>query len=390
MRLRLISKMNPKRIRNRVFLVRVDLNIEAGGEKNAYRIHAILPTILYLLHHKGKVVLLSHRGRPKRIGITNKKLSLRPFAGILSGKLGVAVKFIPHFDFEKIESQIEAGKPGSIFLLENLRFLPGEEKNDAKLGMRLAALGDVFVNDAFAVSHRANASIVAITGFVPSYAGLLLEREVKSLDRAVNNYRHPMSIIIGGAKISDKIGILQRFWKRADHFLLGGGPANTFLAAQGLPVGDSLIDKESIVFARKYLKEKKILLPVDAKRQGGKILDIGPETVARFRTVIKDSKTILWNGPMGFFEKRGFEGGTKGVWKAVLQNKRATIVVGGGELLASLATLMPADYKRITAETHRHKSAVISTNPRLFLSTGGGAMLDYLSGKKLPGIEALK
>lgn len=397
--LRCISKVNRKRIRERVFLVRIDLNVGAGGEKNAYRIHAILPTILHLLRHKGKVVLLSHRGRPKlaKRAISNAKfliskkdreLSLKPFAGILSKELGKRVAFIPHFDFEKIEAQIESSKQGSVFLLENLRFLAGEERDDPALGMRLAVLGDIFVNDAFAVSHRANASVHAIVKYIPSYAGFLLEKEVQNLDRAAKKYTHPFTIIFGGAKIADKIEIIRHFQNRADYFLLGGGPANTFFAAQGLPIGDSLVDTKSIAFAKKYLKSKKIILPVDAKKQGRKILDVGPKTVERFSAIIKSSKTIIWNGPMGFFERKGFEEGTRGVWSAVFANRKAHIVVGGGELLVSLAKLMPVDYKRIVAVSLKNTRR--KTSGSLLLSTGGGAMLEYLSGKKLPGVEVLK
>ena len=383
--MRCISQMNPKKIRGRVFLVRVDLNIEEGGEKNAYRIEAILPTIVHLLRHKGKVVLLSHRGRPNpvreishfkfQISKRDGKLSLQTFARILSGKLGTKVKFVPHFDFGKIEMQIEEARPKSIFLLENLRFIAGEEQDDSRFAAQLAALGDVFVNDAFAVSHRAHASVRAITKYIPSYAGLLMEKEVRNFDRITDNYRHPMSIIIGGAKISDKIGIIQHFLGKADYFLLGGGPANTFFEAQGLPIGDSLVDMKSTAFAKQCLRSKKIILPIDAERQNGKILDIGPKTVEQFAAVIKNSRTIIWNGPMGLFEKRGFEEGTRGVWNAVLMNKKAHTVVGGGETVSSIS-LIPGS------------KSLISKN--VFLSTGGGAMLEYLSGKKLPGIEALQ
>ncbi len=396
--MRCISRMSPRRIHGRVFLVRVDLNIEEGGENNAYRIHAVLPTILHLLRHKGKVVLLSHRGRPEPIrGIRNKELrirnaagqfSLKLFAGVLSKKLDQRVVFIPHFDFEKIEARIEVSNPGSIFLLENLRFLPGEEKNDSALGMRLAALGDVFVNDAFAVSHRANASVSAMTKYIPSYAGFLLEQEIQNLDHAARNYVRPFTIIFGGAKIPDKIKVIQHFRNKADYFLLGGGPANTFFAAQGLPIGDSLVDTKSIAFAKQYLKSRKIILPVDAERQGRKILDVGPKTVEQFSVIIKKSRTIIWNGPMGFFEKKGFEGGTKGVWKSVLKNKKALIVVGGGELLVSFAKLVPREYKKTVADVMKNVGR--KTGGNLFLSTGGGAMIEYLSGKKLPGIEVLK
>ncbi len=383
--MRCISKMSSKKIRGRVFLVRVDLNVEEGSEKNAYRVQAILPTIVHLLCHGGKVALLSHRGRPAPArGISNfqfsiskqqRKLSLKPFASILSKKLGKQVVFIPHFDFEKIEARIESSKRGSVFLLENLRFLAGEEQDDPALGMRLAALGDIYVNDAFAVSHRANASVRAIVKYIPSYAGFLLEKEILNLDRAAKHYAHPFTIIFGGAKISDKIGIIRRFQNKADYFLLGGGPANTFFAAQGLPTGSSLIDTGSVAFAKQCLRSKKIILPIDAERQNGKILDIGPKTIDQFDAVIKNSKTIIWNGPMGLFEKRGFEEGTRGVWNAVLMNKKAHTVVGGGETVSSISLILGSKF-------------LISKN--VFLSTGGGAMLEYLSGEKLPGIEALQ
>ncbi len=209
MNVRYLSKLNQKEIRGRVFLVRVDLNIEAGEEKNAYRIEAILPTLRYLLKHNAKIVLLSHRGRPKiqnsKSQISNKSqvpnfktVTLIPFAGVLSKKLGTKVQFIPHFDFEKIETEIEESKPKHVFLLENLRFFTGEEKNDPRFAAQLASLGDIYVNDAFAVSHRADASVAAITEFIPSYAGLLFEKELANLDRAMHEHGHPFTVIVGG------------------------------------------------------------------------------------------------------------------------------------------------------------------------------------------------
>ncbi len=388
MNVRCLSKVSQKEIRGRVFLVRVDLNIEAGEEKNAYRIKATLPTLRYLLEHHAKIVLMSHRNRPhfSAAEIRNPNLeirkkmrafSLRPFAGILSKKLGTGVKFVPHFDFEKIEIQIKEAKPKSIFLLENLRFIAGEEKNDSKLAAQLASLGDVFVNDAFAVSHRADASIAAITKCIPSYAGLLLEEEIINLDRAMKEYGHPLTIILGGAKISDKVGVMKYFWNKADHFLVGGGPANTFFAVQGIPMGKSLVDTNAMPLIRKYVGKKKVVLPCDVESDKGIILDIGPETVKYFSEIITNSNTIIWNGPPGFFEKKGFESGTKEIWKAIFKNKRAHIVVGGGETVTSGKLISNFKFQ-------------ISNSRNVFLSTGGGAMLDYLSGKKLPGIEALR
>jgi len=358
-----------RKYEGKICLLRIDLN-------NISRLEAVVPTIKLLLKHHIKVVLLSHRGRPHSV---DKKLSLRPFVPILSRKLRKRVRFVSNFRFAVIKKKIAKSENG-VFLLENLRFLPGEEKNDAKLAKNLASLGDFYVNDAFAVSHRKNASVVAITKYLPSYAGLLMEKEIKNLDAVMRNFKHPFTVIIGGAKISDKIGIIKNLWgsasrRKADYFLLGGGPANTFFVAQGLPVGDSLIDKYQIsnIKNKKYLNSKKIILPSDVKIKNKQILDIGERTVRWYSTIIKKSRTIIWNGPMGMFEKKEFANGTKGIWQAVSKNKRAKIVVGGGETVVSL-NLLTTHYK-------------LPIN--LFLSTGGGAMLEYLSGKKLPGIACL-
>jgi len=220
---------------------------------------------------------------------------------------------------------------------------------------------------------------VAITSYLPSYFGLLMEKEIKNFNKVAKDYRHPFTIIIGGAKISDKIGVVEKFWRKADYFLFGGGPANTFLAAKGIFVGESLVDKLQLsnLKSRKYfLDSPKIFLPIDVKIKDKKILDIGDQTVKTYSVIIKKSKTIIWNGPMGFFEKKGFEKGTLGIWKAILENKQAQIVVGGGETIASKAKI----------KSKNINSFKINSNPYLFLSTGGGAMLEYLSGKKLPGL----
>lgn len=367
--MRYLSSQNLKKFEEKICLLRVDLNVEPGAPLDSYRLEAVLPTIRLLLKSGIKVVVLSHRGRPHSI---DKKLSLKPFAPVLSKKIKKSVIFINNFNFGKIKKQIENSRQ-QVFLLENLRFLPGEEKNDAKLAKKLASLGDFYVNDAFAVSHRQDASVVAITKYLPSSAGLLLEREIEHLSRVMKNLRHPVALIIGGAKISDKIGVIKHFWNKADYLLLGGGPANTFFAAQGLPVGDSLVDRTSDVLNDVHNIKSKIVLPSDVKIKNKQILDIGERTIGEYSKIIKKSRTVIWNGPMGLFEKRGFEKGTLGMWKAILANKRAQIVVGGGETLASLSLL----------KTH------YSLPKNVFLSTGGGAMLAYLAGKKLPGIESL-
>jgi len=364
-----ISQLKLKEFAGKICLLRVDLNIEPNERiKNHLRLKSIIPTINLLIKNNIKVVILSHRGRPQKI---DKKLSLKPFSLIISNELKEKVEFFPTFQFRKNKEKIIKSK-NRVFLFENLRFLKGEEKNDEKLAKQLAELGDFYVNDAFAVSHRKNSSIVAITKYLPAYFGLLMEKEIKNLNRVIKYYHHPFVIIIGGAKISDKIGVIKNFWHKADYFIFGGGPANTFLAANGVPIGESLIDKSQILNLKsiKNLFKQKIVLPVDVKIKNKKILDIGEKTVKTYSAIIKDSKTVIWNGPMGFFEKKGFEKGTLGIWKAILKNKKAYIVVGGGETIASLKLL---------------KNSRVPGN--VFLSTGGSAMLEYLSGKKLPGIN---
>ena len=235
----------------------------------------------------------------------------------------------------------------------------------------MASLGDFYVNDAFGVSHRKAASISAITKFLPSYAGLLLEREIKNLSVALKKPKKPLVIILGGAKISGKLDLIDNFLKKADYFLAGGGIANTFIAAMGLPIGNSLYEKEMILFAKKLLKTGKIILPVDFNIRDGKILDIGPKTIKKYADVIKKSGTIIWNGPVGYIEDKQYVKGSKEIMKAIL-NSRAFSIVGGGETTSL--------FQNLKSKTQ---------NPKLFLSTGGGAMLEYLAGEKLPGIEVL-
>ncbi len=367
-----LSSGNLKKFAGKTCLLRIDLNVELGMPLDSYRLEAIIPTVQLLLKSNVRVVLMSHRGRPKGF---DKELSLRPFTKIIAKKIGCPVAFLDDSDPGTAKKEIASSEAGNVFLLENLRFLSGEEKNDEELAKQLASLGDFYVNDAFAVSHRADASIAAITKFLPSYAGLLLEKEVKNLNKVMKGSGHPFTVIVGGAKVSDKLGVVRYFWKRADDFLIGGSPANTFLEAEGMDVGDSLVDTDAVPMILPYLNAKKIHLPEDVKYRSTKILDVGPKTVKAYAEMIKRSKTIVWNGPMGWFERKGFGNGTRGIWKAILGNKKAHIVVGGGETVTSLRTLYP-------------KRCLPGSN--IFLSTGGGAMLDYLSGKKLPGIEALK
>jgi phosphoglycerate kinase len=328
-----LSAQNLKKFSGKTCLLRVDLNIEPGAPLDNYRLKAAIPTIKLLLKNKVKVVILSHRGRPKDF---DKKLSLMPFAPIIAKKISHRVNFC---------------KPGDVVLLENLRFLSGEEKNDAKLAKQLASLGDFYVNDAFAFSHRPTASMVGITKFLPSYAGPCLEKELENLGGIINYTTHPFVIVLGGAKLKEKIIGLENTVKKADAVLLGSNVFNE----SGIP------------------KSPKIIWPEDAKNHGKLIWDIGPFTANRYASVISKARTIVWNGPPGFFEKKGFEKGTVRIWKAILKNRKARIVIGGGETLASLKLV---------------KNAHVPKN--VFLSTGGGAMLEFLSGGKLPGIEALK
>ena len=257
-----------------------------------------------------------------------------------------------------------------MFLLENLRFLKGEEKNSLRLARQLASLGDIYINDDFAVSHRKDASVAAIAKYLPSYAGLLLEKEIRNLSKVMKNPRKPLVIILGGAKVSDKISLIRG---KADYFLIGGAMANTFIAAQGIPVGDSLYDRNADLRGLIRGLTQKIFLPVDVVVYKRKILDIGPKTVDKYSKIIKQAKTIIWNGPMGYIEDERFANGSKAIAKAIIKSK-AHSVIGGGETIASLKI--------------KNQKSKIKNN--VFLSTGGGAMLEYLAGKKLPGIEALK
>ncbi len=388
-----LSSLQQKNFNGEICLLRVDLNIKSGESLDSNpRVLGILPTIEFLKKHKAKIVIVSHRGRPpKRIKnkeLRNEEFSLKPFARILSRLFKKPVHFIDfRNNFRTLGDKSKKAPAGSIFLLENLRFLPGEDKNDRKLAERLASLGTFYVNEAFAFSHRKNASMVAITKFLPSYAGLLLEKEIKNLSSAMNPFdkaqgsrrvyrgvkkpKHPFVIILGGAKISDKIGLIKNFLNKADYFLIGGGIANTFIAAQNLPVGESLYEEEMIPTAKKFLKSKKIILPVDFMIFNRKMLDIGLKTTEKYEKIIKSAGTIIWNGPVGYIEDARFAKGSKAIAHAIARS-HAFSVVGGGETTSIL----------------KAKSYKLKTN--VFVSTGGGAMLEYLAGKRLPGIDALK
>ncbi|MCX6788822.1 MAG: phosphoglycerate kinase [Candidatus Jorgensenbacteria bacterium] len=375
-----------KKYKGKTCVLRVDLNVDPKSDEGMFRLRSVLPTIKLLRKNKVRVVLVSHKGRP---ALTNKKqpiteskkreeqkiLSLKPFTKILENEIGEQVSFLPVLDFQKANDALESAKQ-NIFLLENIRFCVGEEKNDEKLAKHIAELGDIYVNDAFAVSHRAHASVSAITKFLPHFGGLQLEKEINNLKGVMAKSESPFLIILGGAKTSDKLPLIERFWKKADMFLVAGGPGNTMLAAQGIPMGDSIYDPKLVMEVKKYAFKPNVFTQSDAIGAGTKILDIGPETAEEYSELIRSSKTIIWNGPVGLFEKKQYSNGTKAIWSAVLENKKATIIVGGGETIAS-------------AKLVSNFKAKLSKRKNIFLSTGGGAMLEYLSGKKLPGMDAL-
>lgn len=375
-------------------LVRVDFNVplnDKGEITDDTRITASLPTIQYLLEQKAAVILMAHLGRPK--GQVKPELSLAPVAKHLGKLLGKKILFAPDCVGEAAQAAASKLKPGHILLLENLRFHKEEEKNDMEFAEKLASLADMYVNDGFGVSHRAHASVEGVTHFLPAAAGFLLEKEIQYVGQAVTNPLHPFVAIIGGAKVSDKIGVISNLLDKVDTLLIGGGMANTFLAAQGYKMGKSLVEEDKLDLAKELLAKAKknkvnMLLPTDLVmaaafapdaehvtekvknlNQAYMALDIGAETSKAYAEALADAKMIVWNGPMGVFEMDAFCKGTEAVAKAVAKS-RATSIVGGGDSVAAIEKLGLA--KRIT-----------------HISTGGGASLEYLEGKVLPGVAAL-
>lgn len=364
--IRFLSKAGRKQLRGTA-LVRLDFNTE-----DDWRMRAVMPTIRLLLARRVTVVIVSHRGRPNG---TDKKLSLKKDAAALARLLKKPVRFVSHFRFAEIKKAIAAAPAGSVFLLENLRFLKGEEKNDPKLARALASLADFYVNDAFAVSHRANASVAAVTRYLPAYAGLEMEREIVSLGRAITHPRRPVVLVLGGAKAGDKLGVIEYFKKKADWFLLGGGPANTILFLKGVDVKNSVRDRDprDLKALARVAGYKNLLLP-DPREvvwHGSMIWDIGPKSVAFFDKKIAQARTVIWSGPLGLIERKKFARGSLAVARAIARNRRAFSVTGGGETVMFL--------KQYGLDKKFS-----------FVSTGGGAMVDFLAGKKLPGIAALQ
>lgn len=373
-----LSSLKTKNLSGKICLLRADFNIEnaeISGENIHPRIAAVLPAINFLTKKGAKVVILSHRGRPD---MTRDKrqaariYTLKPFAKILSKLLKKSVGFVEYGNLNNLTKFNFVKSEKDVFLLENLRFNPGEDKNDKKFAKQLASLGDFYINEAFAFCHRPTASIVGIPKLLPSYAGFSLENEIKNLSKVMASSEKPFIVILGGVKVADKIGLVENFWNKADKFLIGGAIANTFLAARGGQVGNSVYEKEKIVFCKKLLKSPKIILPVDSIVKNGSILDIGVKTQKNYAEIIKKAKTVIWNGPMGYIEDKKFKKGSETILKAISESK-AFSVIGGGETTALI--LNP-------------QSSIL--NSHAFISTGGGAMLEFLAGKKLPGIEALK
>lgn len=391
--------MNKKTVKDvdvkgkRVFC-RVDFNVpmKDGQVTDETRIRAALPTIQYLVEQGAKVLLASHLGRPK--GQAVEELRLTPVAKRLSELLGKDVKKTDEAYGESVKSEIDSMNEGDVLLLENVRFYPGEEKNDPELAKAFAELADVYVNDAFGAAHRAHASTEGIAKYIPAVSGFLMQKELDVLGKALSNPERPFTAIIGGAKVKDKIGVIDNLLEKVDNLIIGGGLAYTFVKAQGHEIGKSLLEEDKIELAKSFMEKAKakginFYMPVDAivaddfsADANSKVvaieeipadweaLDIGPKTAETYRDVIQKSKLVIWNGPMGVFEIDKFAQGTKAVAQALADANDTYSVIGGGDSAAAVE-------KFGLAEKMSH------------ISTGGGASLEFMEGKQLPGVVAL-
>lgn len=387
--------MNKKTVRDidlkgQRVLMRVDFNVpmQEGKVTDDKRIRASLPTIKYVLDQGASLILMSHLGRPK--GGPDPAFSLRPAAEVLSSQLGIPVKMAADTVGAEVEAMAKELKPGEVLMLENTRFHAGEEKNDLELAKQMAALADIYVNDAFGSAHRAHSSTEGVARFLPAVSGFLMEQELEYLGRAVSNPEHPYVAILGGAKISDKISVVETLLSKADKLIIGGGMANTFLAAKGHNMQDSLVETASIETAKSIMDKSgdKLLLPADALiadkfeaeattqvvdvdkiPPGWRMMDIGPKSIEAFKAALRDAELIVWNGPMGVFEMPKFAEGTFAIAR-MLAGSGATTVIGGGDSASAVK-------KAGVAKQMTH------------VSTGGGASLEFLEGKELPGVAAL-
>lgn len=377
-------------VRGKRVLVRVDFNVplQNGAVSDDTRIRAALPTLNYLLEQGAALILCSHLGRPK--GKVAPELRMDPVAARLAELLGHPVQKLDDCVGPEVEAAVQAMRPGDVVLLENTRFHPQEKANDPEFARQLAALAEIYVNDAFGSAHRAHASTEGVAHYLPAVAGFLMEKELEFLGRAVENPVHPYVAILGGAKISDKIGVIESLLQRCDRLLIGGGMANTFFRAMGFEMGDSLVEEGAVSTAQSLLQKarSRLVLPVDvviadefdngaASRvvapnevtAGWRVLDIGPKTIPTFESAMEGARTVVWNGPLGVFEMSNFAQGTFAVAR-LLAAMDAITIIGGGDSAAAVRQAGLADEM-----TH--------------VSTGGGASLELLEGKVLPGVAAL-